>query len=74
MIPILYKGSQSLASCSAQDDFILYCSPNEKTQTKKDIIQISNAQPEGSTIKWNNLDEAVQDMEGFLKKVYPNKL
>jgi len=22
----------------------------------------------------NNLDEAVQDMEGFLKKVYPNKL
>ena len=58
-IPILYKGSESLASCSALDDFILNCFPNEKTQTKKDIIQISNAQPEGSTIKWNNLDEAV---------------
>ena len=57
-IPILYKGSQSLASCSSHDDFILNCSPNEDTQTIKDRIQINNAQPEGATIKWNKLTSA----------------
>ena len=39
-IPILYKGSESLASCSALDDFILNCSlPMKKLKQKKTLFK-----------------------------------
>lgn len=56
--PILYNGKQSLASCTSQNDFILNCFANEKTQTKMDLIQINNENIEGATINWKNLTEA----------------
>jgi len=54
---ILYKESQTIASCQVASENILNCYLNEGDQTMYDLIQLNNEVTTGATIHWTNLDE-----------------
>ena len=47
---ILYKGALSTAACKAASGYILNCELNQESQTKLDLIQLTNEKADGATI------------------------
>lgn len=56
---ILYKGVLSTAACKAASGYILNCELNQESQTKLDLVQLTNQKADGATITWTGIEGTI---------------